>query len=199
MHELMREGLTPEVIVLEVVHDSDWQDAEQFWISYMRAIGSPLLNATNGGDGIHGIRHTEETKARMSEAALRVAKDPVVAAARSASLKKTYSCPDRRAELSASIKASHARPEVKEKLCAASKKKASTQEFRDRMRRAHTGKPVSAETRAKLSAAMKGVPRSAEAKAACSAGHIGLKHSEETLQKMRDTWARKNAARKANG
>lgn len=42
-------------------------DAEVFWIAYYRSIGAVLLNMTKGGEGISGFKHSEESKARMSQ------------------------------------------------------------------------------------------------------------------------------------
>lgn len=55
-----------------VVHvfDSDLEarDAEIYWIARLKEFGVPLYNMTDGGDGIPGHRHTDETKAKMRAA-----------------------------------------------------------------------------------------------------------------------------------
>lgn len=184
-------GLVPEVMELEAVSDG-WQEAEQFWIAYMVAIGSPLLNRTAGGDGIHNFRHSEETKKRMSEAGYRVAADPVVAAKRRESLVRAYASEEARAALSERLKISHNRPEVRARLRITAKANASTPEARERSARAHRGKVVSEETRQKLSDLGKGRKWSPETRAKMAASRTGVRHSEATRQKMRDTWARKH-------
>lgn len=193
--KLAKNGLAPEVIELETVEDGMWQEAEQFWICYMRGLGSPLLNATDGGDGLHGFSHSEETKRKMSIAGYRTNADPVLRAVRGDGVRKAFSTPEAKARLSERLRMSHARPEVKAKLCASAKARASTSEFRERMSKAHKGKTVSLETRAKLSARRKGVPLRQDVVERIAAGHRGLKHSEETKAKMRETWARKRMER----
>lgn len=66
--ELLSSGLEPEIFEIEVVIDN-WQEAEQFWISYYRFIGADLLNATDGGDGLVSYRHKDETRKKQSESA----------------------------------------------------------------------------------------------------------------------------------
>lgn len=45
-------------------------DHEVFLIVCFRSMGAPLVNLTNGGDGMSGHRHSPETKARMRAKAL---------------------------------------------------------------------------------------------------------------------------------
>lgn len=60
-------GLKYEAIVLEGVCDLGALDeAEVFWIAYLRFVGCNLLNHTDGGGGIRGLRHTDATKAKMA-------------------------------------------------------------------------------------------------------------------------------------
>lgn len=50
------------------VFDSEQEafDHERFAIFCLRAFGARLANKTSGGDGVSGLRHTEESKALMS-------------------------------------------------------------------------------------------------------------------------------------
>ena len=66
---LKASGFKPEVDILETFFDSndeDWQEAERWWISYLRAIGCPLTNLDTGGIG--GKRHAQETKDKIAKA-----------------------------------------------------------------------------------------------------------------------------------
>ena len=47
--KLFDAGVKPDIVEIERVED-DWQEAEQFWISYYRFIGADLLNLAPGGD-----------------------------------------------------------------------------------------------------------------------------------------------------
>ena len=54
-------GLEPIVEVIdECPATSEWQQQEQFWIAYFRAIGAPLTNLTDGGEGNIGFKPTPE-------------------------------------------------------------------------------------------------------------------------------------------
>ncbi len=59
-------GVEPQIVVLERVQRDDEDDAERTWIEDLRGDGHDLLNTTDGGSGIRGYRHSEETRARMS-------------------------------------------------------------------------------------------------------------------------------------
>lgn len=195
INALRKAGAAPVAVELEQVPAEEWQDAEQFWIQNMRAMGSPLLNVTAGGDGIHGHKHSIETRARMSESAARTNLNPEIVAARGEGVRKALASPEARARLSERLRESHARPEIRAKLCAAAKQKANTPEFREMVARVHRGKNLSPETRAKISAKKKGKPRSHEAIQRSADGHRGLKHSPETIAKMRATWKNKREQR----
>jgi hypothetical protein len=46
---------------------ASWRDTEQYWIRFYREeVNASLLNLTFGGDGILGLVHSKETRARMS-------------------------------------------------------------------------------------------------------------------------------------
>lgn len=56
LKELKRLGLRPDMVLLEmVVGEWPWQEAERFWIARGRALGWPLTNNTDGGDGVCGL------------------------------------------------------------------------------------------------------------------------------------------------
>ena len=47
--------------------ESDWKSLEQYWIEQFKVWGFKLVNLTNGGDGISGYKHTEETIDKLSQ------------------------------------------------------------------------------------------------------------------------------------
>lgn len=66
--QMKRDGVKPKMDILEVIensNDQDWQKAEDFWINYLRMIGSDLTNLMSGGMG--GRRANEESKRKASE------------------------------------------------------------------------------------------------------------------------------------
>ena len=54
-------------IIQELSSEVWLNPAEIYWIAYLKGIGCKLYNETDGGDGISGYRHTEETKKLLSQ------------------------------------------------------------------------------------------------------------------------------------
>lgn len=65
IRSLMAQGLTYQIRVMEECDPSAIDDAERRWIAAGRAMGWPLTNLTDGGDGALGHRHTDATKAKI--------------------------------------------------------------------------------------------------------------------------------------
>jgi hypothetical protein len=63
---LQEKGLSFVVEILEVCTSETLSTAEAAWIHTLRSKGEPLLNRTDGGDGISGFSHSEETKRKVS-------------------------------------------------------------------------------------------------------------------------------------
>ncbi len=63
---LLKKNITPEIVILEEFESSNPLNiAEQKWIVVFKEFGHRLTNPTNGGDGTHGWRHTEEAKRKI--------------------------------------------------------------------------------------------------------------------------------------
>lgn len=62
---LLADGHKPEVFVIELVDEAEWQDAERFWIAYFRSLGARLVNITDGGEGVSGYRFSPERREEM--------------------------------------------------------------------------------------------------------------------------------------
>lgn len=58
-------GLKPSIDILETVPEGEWQEAERFWIAYLRFLGCPLTNLDNGGWGVAKL--TPEIRRKMSQ------------------------------------------------------------------------------------------------------------------------------------
>lgn len=74
LNNLLTRGLSPKIeIVTGGLCESDAFDLEQFLISEVKGINDvirfDLTNLTNGGDGIPGYTHLDETKAKQSVSA----------------------------------------------------------------------------------------------------------------------------------
>lgn len=195
---LLDSGRSPEMVELESVGDDDWIEAEQFWIQNMRYLGAALLNMTDGGDGIHGHAHSEETKRKMSESAKRTNQDPAILKKRSDALIATYKNPEVKKRLSDSLKLVYKdNPELRARLAESSRAFAGTPERRLEMSAIMKGRTFSDETRKKMSDARKGKPMCDVTREALKLAHTGKKHSPEWIQKQKEGINRYHAARRA--
>lgn len=71
-------GLSVEVrIVLTGLSCDEARDAEILHIKKCRESGFPIINMTNGGDGISGFKHSDETREKMSLSAFKANTDEV--------------------------------------------------------------------------------------------------------------------------
>jgi hypothetical protein len=52
---LVQGGYPEQWIIDEVPAGEDWQQAERMWIMWAREAGWPLVNGTDGGDGVPGL------------------------------------------------------------------------------------------------------------------------------------------------
>lgn len=88
-------------------------EAETWWIAYLRMLGAELYNLTDGGDGrrMSGWKHTSESKQLMSKSQLNIRKNPEVQQRYYASTQD----PVRRKRLSTSLKRTNARDDVKKR------------------------------------------------------------------------------------
>lgn len=68
--ELRDNGLVPELQIVEEVPVTNWMERERYWIAYYRDLGMALVNGTDGGDGVHGMQHTPEARAKISAAGM---------------------------------------------------------------------------------------------------------------------------------
>ncbi len=110
IRSLLAVGVRP---VIEPLEDSpeDIDEAERFYIAYLRFLGCDLTNSTPGGDGgsHKGRRISTEHRARLSEAARTAWQNPVIRDAQVAAIRTAASTPCHRARVSAAQKAAWAR------------------------------------------------------------------------------------------
>lgn len=71
---LKETGLIPEVLILEVADEEQWETRECYWIAFYRELGCDLTNLTDGGDGTHNL--VEEARQRLSETRKQMFADP---------------------------------------------------------------------------------------------------------------------------
>ena len=137
-------------MVLDVVPDSEWQDAERRWITRFRDLGVDLTNLTDGGEGLHNA--SAETRAKL--AAIREAawSDPETRER----LLNTLRSPERRAKISAALRGRKKSPEHVAKLPQNQPGWPHSPEWRAKVAESQRGRKHSPETLAKLSALNKG-------------------------------------------
>ena len=67
---LVKQDRQPEIFIIEETDKNEWQEAEQFWISYFKFIGADLVNGSRGGLGgsNKGHQFSIEGRARINAA-----------------------------------------------------------------------------------------------------------------------------------
>jgi hypothetical protein len=154
---------------MEVVQSTeDWRERERFWIATLRYFYPDCVNVSSGGDGVPGLVHSAETRAKWS--------------AQRKGKKRGPMSEEHKAKIG---NANRGKPVSNETRAIRSElARNRTAEHRAKIRAAHIGKTWSEEQRARLSAIRKGKPRSLETRAKISAAHIGKTHSAESRAKM---------------
>ncbi len=133
--QLKRLGIKPEVEVLESFMESDvdaWQEAERWWIAYLRMIGCNLTNMCSGG--VAGNRMSPEAIAKLK-----------------ASHKGKSVSQELRDQISRKLTGRKLSLECRAKMSAVRKGKKLTEEHKQKLRLVHLGRRVSEETRRAMS------------------------------------------------
>ena len=184
----------PAMVVLETV-GTDWIEAEQFWIAYMRFLGARLTNLTLGGEGALGMIASEEsrvkrsvsmrgrvvsndTRAKIKEAHLNRSEEAKQATSEKIHQAAINRTPEERALIGDKIRAIRANisDATRAKLSAALTGKKHTPETR--AKQSVISQNMSAEHRAKIGAASKGRILTTEHRAKISTGMTGYVKSE---------------------
>ena len=193
-----------ENIIIEMVQCSSEDEAffrEKLAIASLRSAGVALCNLTDGGEGIYGFKHSEESrekmrrnhkhtpasdyaKARASEVHSGKVVTPETREKMSKASKEKMKDPAFKENLrqrSLGIKRS---PEVRAKYSAAQKARVISEGEREAMRARATGRVQSEATRRKRSESLKGRPRPDDVKAKIAATLTGRKRPPEYCAKM---------------
>lgn len=124
---LLKLGLKPKIVLIELATDENWEEAETRWIKYIRSVkGKRLTNHAAGGAGVLGYECTEKDKEKM----------------RKGHAKRGPMSPERKAEIA-------------KKISETQKGRKKTPEQNEKNRRSHIGIPLSVEGRRKVSRAVK--------------------------------------------
>lgn len=69
IRKLLKTGNIPEIKIIACDLESRLSELEKSYIKEFRQEGHPLTNGTDGGEGISGWHHSEETRQKLSQAA----------------------------------------------------------------------------------------------------------------------------------
>lgn len=186
---LLDSGKKPEIFTLEECQENGWQEAEKFWISYLKSIGCNLVNFSDGGGG--NVFYDPELRRRLGNSS-RGKKRPLS--------KETI------AKISASNKGKIRTPEVREKIRKTLTGRILTGKVLEANRRGalkRVGRKMPDSFRINTSLGRKGIKFSEEHLKNLSVAHIGYKRSPESLKKqseaMKKIWDTKWKTRWASG
>jgi len=207
LREVLLTNGTPKVFLIgEASTLENAHILEKLYICEYLKAGHKLTNATDGGDGVHGLKHTEESRVKMSASQILTYQlgrespcgmrgkkhSEKFCVKMSATQKKRYENLEERKRTSVATKEyfeNH--PEISAKISARLMGREVSEETRAKISTSQKGKIISEETRAKIKAARKnqaptnkGRKFSAEWCAKMSAARKGKKLSEETRAKM---------------
>jgi hypothetical protein len=190
---LLNESLRPEMLVIEITNLDGWVEAEQFNIAYFRSIGAKLLNATDGGEGLLGHRHSEETRRKIGDASKGKPRPPHVIAAVVATHLGRFKSPETKAKMSAAWteerKAAHV------ERC---RKRGVSQAQRDKQSLVMKGRKRSLEAIEKGAEKLRGRKQSVERKAKCGVAiALSWTPARRVAQAERMRAARKTYLRKS--
>jgi group I intron endonuclease len=149
IQKLKSEEKAPKVCILEETDEENFEERERFWIAFGRENGWKLTNATNGGIGTRGYKHSKEARQKMADAKIgntwnigRLAGKP--------------KSEEQKRKIAATLTGRTLSDEHKRKISEAGKGRVQSTETRKKLSDFHRGKVVSAESRRRMSEARKG-------------------------------------------
>lgn len=175
---LLKCGILPNIEVLEEIEssdDSDWQECESFWISYLRFLGVRLANSKSGGE--IGCKFSPEIRLKMSIAR-----------------RRRVITPETRKKLSIAHFGKKKSPIHCAHIGDGHRGKVASEASREKMRQRMLGATIHPNTKAALIASNIGRQCSAETKIKIGTANRGRLRSIESRRKQRETWiAKRNA------
>jgi hypothetical protein len=139
-------------------------------IKELREQGIPLVNYTDGGDGVSGYKHTDEARAKMSEKKTGVKLEPFSEEHKQKMSKAAMG-------INNPMYGKEITDEHRARLVASAKAKEFTDEHRANLSKAQIGRKVSEETRKKIGEAGKGR----------QSPNLGKKMSDEQKKKISES------------
>jgi len=168
IRSMLTNGFLPSITLIEEVEGNGCKE-ERKWIKYLKNKGVDLVNGTDGGEGIPGFLHSEQTKQKISEAHKGIS-------VRGSGWRHSK---ETRKKISLAHHGMRHSKKTKIKMCIA--KQRMTVKTKKKIGAAGKGRICSLETRQKMSFAHKG-----KGKGISMRGH-GWHHSEETKRKISHT------------
>lgn len=214
IRSLLKIDLVPSVVILDIADSGEWQEAEKKVIAHYLKLGARLTNLTDGGDGLEGYNHSEETKNKIGQASIKRGSVPPNWKGRKQSsehIRKRVEARKRNDNYIPSEKTkakiskantgknlgnthtlgyNHTKEWKKEAKARSSGEnnpfydKHHTEETKEKLRQANTGRVHTKEARQKMSKAQQGRTHTEEAKEKIRQANTGKVHSEETKQKL---------------
>lgn len=176
-----------EVPLLKIHEGLTEAVAHEYEIALIKAIGrrpaGPLVNETDGGQGVSGRIVTPEQRALMS-ARVKYWHTPEARAKAAATKRGRKHTPEARANMSASKVGKKKSPEHVAKVIAANRGRRRSPEARAKMAAAKLGRKLSPEARLKTIAALVGRPVSQKTRLKISVANSGKKRSAIALERM---------------
>lgn len=130
---LKNRNLRPEMVVIDETDKDDWIFLEQWYIQLYKSWGYRLTNHTEGGEGVYGYTHSQETREKMSKA----------------NKGRVFSEESKR-KLSATIKGRKMSDETKRKVSEAAKKRGISPETQAKMIESRRKNPLRHSEESKL-------------------------------------------------
>lgn len=201
IRKLLREGIAPFMQSVQVGQGAEWAETERYWIRWHRERGFDLTNATDGGEGTLGHRHSVETRLRMSKSrtGLKISPETILKMAAGRVGKKQTA--ERIARRIIAVKSTWARKKADGweaphewstrtvAATAANTGKHRSPETKAKISLANSGRVMGPEARAKMSAAKKGKPPH-------NKGKPGPRPSAETRARLSEAQKRRWARQK---
>ena len=180
VRKIISEGRLPTISLLEVAVGHGDKE-EMAWIAYFRSYGIILWNETDGGEGIAGFHHDEQTRIKIGVSNAIAHSKPETRKLMCLLQRERMKDPANRARIS---KALQGHPTT-EKVRIANRSKILSVESRRKMGSGMRGKKVPLEVIEKRRKAMIGHPTSVETRRKISDAHKGMHPSDESRMKMR--------------
>lgn len=158
-----KHGIIVEIVAYWFTEDAA-HEHEKVLIAEYRSAGMPLCNKTDGGEGVVGLKHSDESRAKMS--------------ANQKGKKLSEACKAKLQVYADAAKGKKRNPAIGAKIASALTGRKCSLEHNRKNAEARKGKPLPPAARVALIAKLTGVPRSEEVRKKISIGHIGKVISE---------------------